>query len=727
MARGESGKDGTRAWSPCRSARGGIAFAVFAAVFACATVQAATPPSCGRVEPAAMSDPTECRRRFDDATPAALLAEAETRTRAGDFDVAEAALGCAAAGLGEPTDDALRYDWVRRRGVLAYRRERIPEALSRFECALQWSQARGDRIAAARDLRNIGTALRRLGDYPGALRALTRSLELQRAHGTVDGAALNNIADVYRDLREPAEAMRFYREALAAMRARGEPSEAAHVLESMAELALDTDDPAQALRWQAQALQAFREGGNRAYELRVHGGMARAALALEDLPAARRHVAAATALASAHRLPLPSSLQLQAARVERRSGELAAAAARLDAALAEAPAGDLDRPALLQELAAVQEARGDRAAAIETLRRAHAEGLAQDRARHDRELGWQRTRFETAERDRRIAALEADNRLRGAALRQRTLVLGLIAALAIAVALAVWLYQQRQRQRERLREEAHRVRQEQRLAHWRREADALAEDRGLLQALFDSREDAVCLLDAEGHVLAANRAACAALGAEPAQGQALVDALAEADRDALAAALERMEDSAAQTLRLHARDARALEARLSQWPHGDGLLLLRLQAPDDVRDAGARAPDANAADAAGPAAVGSTVVDGTQVDPAAVGMREGFRRALVELMLAVVENWERSTGSSRLELAEKSRVWRVTVDDGRLRARAMERYLSLSKLPTNPRWRDVLRSAYFVLGHCPLEPAARETLQARLDAVLAYTRRSALV
>ncbi|NUQ65408.1 MAG: hypothetical protein HUU20_23315, partial [Pirellulales bacterium] len=60
-------------------------------------------------------------------------------------------------------------------------------------------------------------------------------------------------------------------------------------------------------------------------------------------------------------------------------------------------------------------------------------------------------------------------------------------------------------------------------------------------------------------------------------------------------------------------------------------------------------------------------------------------------------------------------------------ARAMERYLSVSKLPHNPRWRDVLRSAYYVLGQCEMEPQAREDLQRRVDAVLAYTRRNALV
>ncbi|MFD0325835.1 hypothetical protein [Lysobacter gummosus] len=108
-------------------------------------------------------------------------------------------------------------------------------------------------------------------------------------------------------------------------------------------------------------------------------------------------------------------------------------------------------------------------------------------------------------------------------------------------------------------------------------------------------------------------------------------------------------------------------------------------------------------------------------------LRLSFRRALVELMLAVVEAWERSTGQGRLELAEKSRIWRVTVDDGRLRARAMERYLSLSKLPRQPRWRDVLRSGYYVLAECALEEPVRDELQRHVDAVLAYTRRHALV
>lgn len=100
--------------------------------------------------------------------------------------------------------------------------------------------------------------------------------------------------------------------------------------------------------------------------------------------------------------------------------------------------------------------------------------------------------------------------------------------------------------------------------------------------------------------------------------------------------------------------------------------------------------------------------------------RESFRYALVELMLGVVEAWERSTGLRRLEFAEKSRIWRVTIDDGRLRARAMERYLALAKLPRHPRWREVVRSAYYVLNECALEQCVRTDLQRRIDTVLAH-------
>lgn len=696
-----------------------LAAAVFAVALCTAVTGRAQTPSCAAIDAhRALPDATVCLRRAGIAVPAAspvraanaLFVHAEGRIAAGRFDDAARALDCADAVLGANGDALSRYELVRRRGILDYKWERIPQALSRFECALTLARAREDRVAIARDLKNIGSALRRLGDFHGALRSLMLSLELQRTDGKVGGAVLNNIADVYRELDEPDEAMRFYREALSTYRAQGERIEAAHVLESMAEQGLDNGDVPQSTRWLDEALRTYREGGNRAYELRVYGGLTRAALALGDLPRARAHAAAALAVATEHKLPLPASLQLQIARTARTTGDLATATRHVRDGLAGVSDDDVERAALLDELAAIQERGGDRAAALDTLRRAHADALALSRAQHDRQLGWLRTRFETAERDRTIAALETENRLRRAELRQRTLLLTLMLSVAVVVALAIWALLQRRLQHARLQEEARRVRQEEELARYRREADALAEDRSLLQALLDSREDAVCLLDADGHVLAANRAACALLAVDTPMGRPVVDHLADGDGERLMSALERMEDSAAQSIDLTARAGAALTARLSQWERGDGLIVLGLWQRTDA-----------ASSSAAPVSPGD--VDARRQ----AEMREEFRRTLVELMLTVVETWERVTATSRLELAEKSRIWRVTIDDGRLRARAMERYLSVSKLPHNPRWRDVLRSAYYVLGQCEMEPQAREDLQRRVDAVLAYTRRNALV
>lgn len=711
---------------------GAPSFAVqlFAALLFCiatSSALAAAPPSrCdASPTPRPLPDPASCPHRVGLARDAdlstvartgeALLAQARSEIGAGRFEQAGQALDCVEATIGRDPDPQLAYELVRQRGVLAYRRELIPEALGRFECALELSTARDDRDAIARDLRNVGSALRRLGDFRGALRTLTESLQMQRARGEVGGAVFNNIADVYRELDDPDEAIRHYREALAVFRAQGNRVEAGHVLESLSELSVDRGDAAQARQWLLEALQTYRQAGNRAYELRVYAGLMRSALARADVAQARQWRLAAFAIAAEHRLTLPASLQLQIARSERLEGRAAAAAARLHEAIAALPEGAVERIALLQELSLAEEAAGDRSAAIATLRRSHDEERVLSRAQQDRQLGWLRTRFETAERDRTIAALEAENRLRRVELRQRTLLLWLTLAATLAAALALGLLLMRRRQRARLLEAQRQVRQEEALARYRHAADALAEDRSLLQALLDSRQDAVCLVDAEGQVLAANRAACGLLDAAAASpvGQALGDYVGEADRESLAAALERMEDASAQAFEFARRDGAArLQAQLTPWERGDGLIVLGLR-----EASAAAAPMAALADGA--------AIDG---DPARdERMREEFRRTLVELMLAVVDTWERSTGSSRLELAERSRIWRVTIDEGRLRVRAMERYLVLSKLPRQPRWRDVLRSAYYVLGHCTMAPQEREELQRRVDAALAYTRRRALV
>lgn len=706
---------------------------------------------CAEPAPRALPDPAACQSAADlrlaaDATAdqraQSLVALAKTRRQAEDLNGADQALDCAEAVLAGRGDIASRYALVRARATLAYDRDRIPEAKAHLECALSLATAREDHDAIARDTNAIGSTLRRLGNFQGALQAFTRSLEMQRAQGKVGGAVINNIADVYRDQGDHEEALRHYRDARQIYLDAGNRKQSAHVLESMAVVEMARGQPREAARWLQDALTIYRETGPRDYALRTTGRLIQAALVQGDIAAATRWKAEGLAVAASHAEPLPAVFQWQVARLDRVSGDPSAAVARLRTALADIGEYEADYIELLQELALAQEALGDRAAALDSQRRAHAQAQKAAEAKYDLELGWLRTLFETAERDRTIARLESDNQRRQAEVRQRTLLLWLTVAVAVASMLGGWLVLQRRRQRERLIEAARLARKEEALARYRRETDALAEDRQLLQALLDSREDAVCLLDAEGVVLAANRAVCTALDLESRGlvGVSLSERLSAGDGEALRAALERMEDATDQQLDLALADTRRWCARLSQWPQGDGLIVCELSVPpivpptaeavgavDDTSfDAPVERDDART-EVSSPGGASAQDISTQDVSTQDSRLREDFRRSLVELMLSALEVWERATGSGRLELAEKSRIWRVAVDDGRVRARAMERYLGVSRLPQNPRWRDVVRTGYYVLEHCAMDADVRERLQRQVDAVLAYTRRSALV
>lgn len=674
-------------------------------------------------------DPAACLRRIgiapladsDDAatntTAAGLFSRAEERIAAGRFDEAEQSLDCAEAVLHTDNDAIAHYELVRRRGILDYRRERIPEALERFECALELSTAREDRSAIARDLKNVGSALRRLGDFRGALRRLAESLDLQRAEGSdALGPVLNNIGDVYRELDEPETALRYYREALEDFQRRGNPVEAAHVLETLSVLALDRGDSREAARLLESALAEDRQNGNRPYRLRIYAGLTRLAIAEGDLAKAERWRSAGLAMADEYDLTLPAAFELEAARLDRLGGRFGAAQARLRRAVARLPQSDTERPELLRELAASLESEGDTAAAIAVLRQTHTAELKLAESKYDRQLAWARSRFEAAEREHKIAVLERDGRLRSAMLRQRTLLLWSTIASGLALLLLSVMFFLRRQQQARIAEAARQARNDEELARYRQQAVALGVDRRLLKSLFDDRRDAVCVIDAEGSVLTLNRAACELLSiAEDAMvGQDFADCLQEDRRDEFHAALVRMEDTATLQLAMNQSQGGALlSLRLSEWERDGGLILLTIAASTATASSSADTVFVPANEAG--ASPGQD--DASQ---------QAFRRALVELMLATVDAWERGTGQGRLELAEKSRIWRVTIDDGRLRARSMERYLNLSKLPQNPRWRDVLRSAYFVLGQCEMDASTRAALQSGVDAVLAYTRRSAL-
>lgn len=103
-----------------------------------------------------------------------------------------------------------------------------------------------------------------------------------------------------------------------------------------------------------------------------------------------------------------------------------------------------------------------------------------------------------------------------------------------------------------------------------------------------------------------------------------------------------------------------------------------------------------------------------------------YREALVKLMQDCHHYWQKVTGESIIDLAEQSRVWSVSIDNGRLRTRSMNRYLSIDKLPDNPRWRQVARTAYFVLSKVSDDPEARQALESSVSRLQEIVEQRAL-
>lgn len=103
-----------------------------------------------------------------------------------------------------------------------------------------------------------------------------------------------------------------------------------------------------------------------------------------------------------------------------------------------------------------------------------------------------------------------------------------------------------------------------------------------------------------------------------------------------------------------------------------------------------------------------------------------FRESIVDLMVLSVQCWEQCTKKNKIELAEESNIWRISVDGGRLRVRSMDRYLVATKLPKVPRWHDVLKTAYFVLDAVRYDSPIKKKLEESLDRMLWILRKRSL-
>lgn len=88
------------------------------------------------------------------------------------------------------------------------------------------------------------------------------------------------------------------------------------------------------------------------------------------------------------------------------------------------------------------------------------------------------------------------------------------------------------------------------------------------------------------------------------------------------------------------------------------------------------------------------------------------RQQVVALMNLSLDLWVRQTATSKVELARRSGLWKIYMNpNGWERTQTLDRYLTVSTLPRQPRRRVVIRTAEYVLKHCPGETGAHAEIR----------------
>jgi two-component system, cell cycle response regulator len=336
-------------------------------------------------------------------------------------------------------------------GTLAQRMGNPRRALDLFHEALAIQRTARSEVDVANSLNNLGFVYSTdLADYAKSLDYHLEALSIRQRLGDKAAIALsmNNIGIVYGRLRQPRRALEHYGKALAIRRELGNQSRVAATLNNIGDTYSEMGDLHRALAAQREALSIRAQLGDRSAVALSHHNLGLIYVAMHKLDVARAEFETAqkmVAEAGGDR-GLAVQVHLGFSALERKAGVTIEADrhARMALALADSMGSrDLVRRSS-ETLAAIQEERGELAAALSTFKRSKAVSdsiFNVQTAQHIAEL---EQRYQDERRAREVESLRRSEAELELTARSRALQRdGIAAAAVLLVVVGGFLYRRR--------------------------------------------------------------------------------------------------------------------------------------------------------------------------------------------------------------------------------------------------------------------------------------------
>lgn len=683
-----------------------------------------------------------------------MITQADYLMRRSEFSQANKILDAAFKSNPKMLENSIfRHNWLRSKGALYSMKNDYAAALPFYQQALEISQILGRDGLISSNLNNLGGIYSELGSYSTALKHFDEATDiyLQSKDFFKQGLTLANMAEIYEKQGDINQAKIYFESALKLqVKNLDSPEQTnkksffapyiAHLYEDLGRIAVLQDQPGEAERYLQLALQTYQKEGLTREQIRVYSALSELQLKQGHIKTATTTIHSGLELEQSTENLNSFSLRNSLIKVFIKSSQWTEAEqlATESLLLSEQLKDSEQQQVFLNYLSDISEKQNDLSQALAYKKRFYQLKEQELKSLFDQSTGKLQSAIDLEKKKNDIALLEIEKKDRELEFnQQRFWLMLLVMALLLAGILLLLLLRKRSIQHRLLTAE---------MALHQQQLKQMSVDVSRVSQVLSSADVPLIFLDDTGHVLYTNRL----------EGMGMSDSIkhiSEVLPSVWLSISETTDSEDGLTKDLFFKKTDIIEKIADSiegiWIHpmsfmDDSLVMVligntytekALQATDQIKK---YTQYNNLLQSANHQAKEIKISQSDLLNPVSKALQKlqddinpsnhhkdelravnkNLKIELVSLMVTLVDLWCAATHSSQIELAEQSGLWVVNIDDGRLRTRTMDKYMSLQRIPQTPRWRQVVKTAHFVLSNCSLDFSQRKSLNEKLDRVL---------